>query len=514
MVLGSGETTAAVVVPIVFVALGSFGVYKYFIETGPVFSFGYKLFGANPPPKSEVEGFVTPGFDSIKALFQKGFDDGDELGAQFTAYVDGSLVVDLHGGFTDRKYKTTFTHDHIQQVFSSSKFMTSSIIMHLVNTKRMNLSDPIVKYWPEFGEGGKSHVTVQMLLAHRAGVSFLDSDRAPTLEEAADLDILATKIAGQPHNFDGKEVTAYHAVTRGWFLNEIVRRVTGSSVREIVYNEITPLIHSLGYSGFQFHYGIAKLETGNSIKLCDLDGKSFVQTLFDILIPAPLLKMLGLFPLPTAVAKSYLIKGSVPNKAFLGSGYVACLLIHPITLLFQNIYKIENRPSFGGRDSTFPFAYNDPAVRKAETPSSNGYSNASSLASLAEVVRKSQSPNGLVSPETFHDALQTPYAVEKDQVLLMNTQFTRIGFGVIDKSFFIGGVDGLVDSDFEMYGWAGIGGTLVVFDLKYGISASYTMNFTHLQILGDQRGWRLVAELIRIVKKLRDEKSDSIIISS
>ncbi|KAI9329156.1 beta-lactamase/transpeptidase-like protein [Obelidium mucronatum] len=346
--------------------------------------------------------------------------------------------------------------------------MTSSIIMHLVNTKRMNLSDPIVKYWPEFGEGGKSHVTVQMLLAHRAG------------KKSADLDILATKIAGQPHNFDGKEVTA---VSRCDYAD-------GSSVREIVYNEITPLIHSLGYSGFQFHYGIAKLETGNSIKLCDLDGKSFVQTLFDILVPAPLLKMWGLFPLPTAVAKSYLIKGSVPNKAFLGSG-----------------------PSFGGRDSTFPFAYNDPAVRRAETPSSNGYSNASSLASLAEVVRKSQSSNGLVSPETFHAALQTPYAVEKDQVLLMNTQFTTIGFGVIDKSFFIGGVDGLVDSDFEMYGWAGIGGTLVVFDLKYGISASYTMNFTHLQILGDQRGWRLVAELIRIVKKLRDEKSDSIIIS-
>src|SRR4051812_45411404 len=57
---------------------------------------------------------------------------------------------------------------------------------------------------------------IKDLCQHTAGVAWLDEERIPTTSELSELDALATKIAGQPHNFGGEYHKCYHAITQGW----------------------------------------------------------------------------------------------------------------------------------------------------------------------------------------------------------------------------------------------------------------------------------------------------------
>ncbi|KAJ3021446.1 UNVERIFIED_CONTAM: hypothetical protein HDU68_009621 [Siphonaria sp. JEL0065] len=473
--------------------------YLYFFHSGPVFSFEYKVFGLKPPPESKVVGLTAEGYESLLQIMKQGFDEGIDLGSQFCVYVDGELVVDLAGGFTDRSYTTPYTTNTLQQVFSSSKFVTSMVFLHLVETKRISLSDPIIKYWPEFGQGGKSHVTVGLLLQHHGGVAFLDLERVPSLEEMVDLDALAKKIAGQPHNFDGEEVSAYHAVTRGWFLNEIARRATGMSVRQIMYKEILPKLNNgtkvfgvedhrdlNGAFPYEFHYGIpdspAALSQSVRSRVVPLDSSPFAYKLVHILTPPWVFRLFGEGFIPTAIIKAYMLKGTYPNRSLFSSG-----------------------PAFTGTKE-FPWSYNDPTCRRSESPSFNGLTNARTLARIAEVVRRSSihnSTTGLVSYKTFNESF-IARAPELDKVIDKPLIFTKIGTGVFNKGFGWGTKyhtgDGL-----DFYGWAGAGGSIVVFSLEYNIAFAFAMNFAHLQSVGDKRSWRLIGELLRIVKEKRDE---------
>ncbi|CAG8856977.1 15376_t:CDS:1, partial [Gigaspora margarita] len=84
----------------------------------------------------------------------------------------------------------------------------------------------------------KENVTLLDLVNHRAGVTYLDTQ--VTKSELEDLDQLAKILAAQPHVFDGVPLRAYHAATRGWYLNEIVRRVDPKrrTIGQIVSEEI------------------------------------------------------------------------------------------------------------------------------------------------------------------------------------------------------------------------------------------------------------------------------------
>jgi CubicO group peptidase (beta-lactamase class C family) len=89
------------------------------------------------------------------------------------------------------------------------------VIAHLVDNGHLDYDEKIIKYWPEFGQGNKENVTLESLLGHRAGLTYLD--RRPTLKQTADLDQLAELLAAQSHNFDGRPVQGYHAVSQNIF---------------------------------------------------------------------------------------------------------------------------------------------------------------------------------------------------------------------------------------------------------------------------------------------------------
>ncbi len=133
-------------------------------------------------------------------------------------------------------------------IFSASKAVTASVI-HLLDERRvLHLDDRVVEYLPEFGRHGKEGTTLRHLLTHRAGIPSIPN-AGEKLDMLGDWDEIVRVLCDlKPVHRAGRQL-AYHAVTGGWVLGEIVRRTTGRTIRDVLRTEICePLgLHNLGY---------------------------------------------------------------------------------------------------------------------------------------------------------------------------------------------------------------------------------------------------------------------------
>jgi len=133
-------------------------------------------------------------------------------------------------------------------LFSAAKAVTAMVIHKLDEQHALHLEDRVSDFIPEFGRHGKDRITIRHILAHRAGI--------PNLPPGSiDLDLLETPerviellCEARPRTRPGRLV-AYHAVSGGFILAEVVRRATGSSIREVFEKEIAlPLgLHRTSY---------------------------------------------------------------------------------------------------------------------------------------------------------------------------------------------------------------------------------------------------------------------------
>jgi CubicO group peptidase (beta-lactamase class C family) len=143
------------------------------------------------------------------------------------------------------------TPDTPFNLFSASKAVTAMVI-HLLDQRHLiHLDDPVCEYIPEFGVHGKQWITIRHVLTHRAGIPNLSAD-------ALDLDLLAeperiVEILCDAHLLwrPGRQL-AYHAISGGFLLGEIVRRVTGLDIRAFHEREI---VRPLGFRWM--NYGVA-----------------------------------------------------------------------------------------------------------------------------------------------------------------------------------------------------------------------------------------------------------------
>lgn len=116
--------------------------------------------------------------------------------------------------------------------FSASKAVTALAVHMLAEEGLVNLLDPVSYYCPEFGQKGKENITLHQILSHRGGI--------PGLPTGTPLDALWDEAAiwkllceAEPIAVDGAKL-AYHAITGGYVLGEVVRRVTGGSLEEFL----------------------------------------------------------------------------------------------------------------------------------------------------------------------------------------------------------------------------------------------------------------------------------------
>lgn len=121
-------------------------------------------------------------------------------------------------------------------LFSASKIITAMLIHMLDETGAINLLDPISYYIPEYAQNGKRRATIFHLLSHRGGIPRIEMEVTPELLFDKD-QILQHLYAAQPISPAGTHL-AYHAVTAGYILGELIERVTGQDIRQFLHEHI------------------------------------------------------------------------------------------------------------------------------------------------------------------------------------------------------------------------------------------------------------------------------------
>ncbi len=161
---------------------------------------------------------------------------GDDLGASVTVTIDGEFVVDMWGGWADEARTTPWTKDTITNVWSTTKTMTNLSALVLADRGELDVFAPVAKYWPEFAANGKEGVAVRHLLAHTSGVSGWNQPVA--VEDLYDWEKSTAMLAAQAPWWEPGSMSGYHALNQGHLVGEVIRRITGQSLKQFFAEEV------------------------------------------------------------------------------------------------------------------------------------------------------------------------------------------------------------------------------------------------------------------------------------
>jgi CubicO group peptidase (beta-lactamase class C family) len=204
-------------------------------------------------------GMTQDGIDAIWKSVVRLYRDGLHPAMQICIRRRGEVVMDRAlgyargGGPDDSPYakKVRATPDTPFNTFSASKAVTAMVV-HLMDEQHLlHLDDPVCEYIPEFARHGKQWITIRHVLTHRAGIPNIPPEamRLEALEHPAE--ILAILCDAKPMWRAGRRL-AYHAISGGFLLGEIVRRVAGDDIRNVLAAEV---LEPLGFRWM--NYGVA-----------------------------------------------------------------------------------------------------------------------------------------------------------------------------------------------------------------------------------------------------------------
>lgn len=169
-----------------------------------------------------MHGFVAPGFEPVQEEFARNFAERGELGAACAIYHQGKKVVDLWGGYRDKRTRALWEEETLVLVFSATKGL-SGLALALANSRGyFDYDAPVADYWPEFAQNGKEHITIRQLCAHEAGLAVIEEPL--TLQILADKDALAAILARQRPLWEPGTRHGYHAFSLGYYQSELIRR--------------------------------------------------------------------------------------------------------------------------------------------------------------------------------------------------------------------------------------------------------------------------------------------------
>jgi CubicO group peptidase (beta-lactamase class C family) len=185
---------------------------------------------------TDVHGTCTEQFELVRTEFETNLRSGEELGGSIFIDVDGERVVDLWGGYRDVDRTTGWTEDTITNVWSTTKTVTSLAALLLVERGELDVDSPVARYWPEFAANGKGEIEVRHLMGHTSGVSGWEAPFAT--EEMYDWETSTARLAAQAPWWTPGTASGYHAHNQGHLVGEVIRRITGTSLKELVAQEI------------------------------------------------------------------------------------------------------------------------------------------------------------------------------------------------------------------------------------------------------------------------------------
>ena len=199
-----------------------------------------------------IGGFVDEKFAGVREAFERNLSSGADVGASFCCTIEGETVVDLWGGWADAEQTRPWVKDTIVNVYSTTKTMTALTALVLADRGLLDFDAPVARYWPEFAANGKAGVKVSHLMSHSSGLS--GWKETITTEDLYDWDKVTGLLAAQAPYWEPGTASGYHALTQGYLVGEVVRRITGKSLGTVFKEEIAQPL------GADFHIGLPASE--------------------------------------------------------------------------------------------------------------------------------------------------------------------------------------------------------------------------------------------------------------
>jgi CubicO group peptidase (beta-lactamase class C family) len=384
-------------------------------------------------PNSLLHGSVAQGFEEVQKEFKRNFEERKELGAACAVYHRGKKVVDLWGGYRDKKSRAPWEEDTLVLVFSTTKGLSSLALAVAHSRGLFDYDKTVATYWPEFAQNGKENITIRQLLSHQAGLCAIDEPL--TLSILADLDKLASVLAKQKPAWEPGTKHAYHALSLGYYESELVRRTDPQhrSIGKYFQDELaTPL-------DLEFFIGLPPEipETRIAKIHCPFQNLRMI---------------LNIRQIPMKFVKAFLNGHSLTNRAF-------------------------TNPKILGNMSN----YNKPELRSIELPASNGIGQVRSIAKAYSVFAlggvelgiKQETKEAIVNPAPF------PPSGSWDEVLQSDSCFS-LGFSKPSPVWRFG-------SNEKAFGTSGAGGSFAYADPDSELSFAYAMNKTDFYLHSDPR---------------------------
>ncbi|MFG2898962.1 serine hydrolase domain-containing protein [Streptomyces zaomyceticus] len=382
---------------------------------------------SHPRPRPAVEGHCDPRFAAVRDAFEANFRTRNELGAAVAVQIHGETVVDLWGGWADPARTRPWERDTVVNVWSTTKGVTALCAHLLADRGLLDLDAPVASYWPEFAAAGKEALPVRYLLSHRAGLSGL---REPlTLGEFYDWEVTTARLAATEPWWEPGTRSGYHAMTYGFLVGEVIRRVTGRMPGAFLHDEIT------GPLGIDFTIGLPEKEADRAAELVhprtSPDGEQAAA--FSRLVPAA--------------------QAALAN------------------------------PPVGAAEA------NSPEWRAAELPAANGHGTARAVAQLYGVFAgRGRSGERRVLSEAAVERAREGQGAGRDLVLGAGlTHETECALGL-----WLSGTNASYGPNPRAFGHDGYGGSCGLADPESGVSLGYVMNRMGPRIADDPRKTALV----------------------
>jgi CubicO group peptidase (beta-lactamase class C family) len=194
-----------------------------------------------------IQGICDPRFEAVRAAFENNFEQGLDVGASVAATIDGELVVDLWGGTADVAGSAPWERDTLVNVWSTTKTMLALCALLLADRGELDLHAPVARYWPEFAASGKADIEVRHLLSHTSGLSGWQEPM--TMDDLYDWEKCCSLLAAQAPWWEAGTASGYHAITEGYLVGEVVRRIAGVSLGTFFATEFAEPL------GADFHIG-------------------------------------------------------------------------------------------------------------------------------------------------------------------------------------------------------------------------------------------------------------------
>ena len=369
----------------------------------------------------DVQGHCDDRFAGVAEEFERNLAERGELGASVAVTVGGESVVDLWGGYADPERTRTWDKDTLCVAMSATKGATALAAHLLAGAGELDVDEPDATYWPEFAVAGKDRVLVRHLLNHQAGLPAL-RDPVPAGGFYDWNDVVARLAAEAPFWEPGTR-HGYHALTFGFLVGEVVRRITGRSLGRFVADEIaSPL-------GLDLYVGLPERLTDRVARL----------------VPPPDPQPGD--PLPHFLVQALTEPDSIPGLVMLNNGG----------------YLV-------------PGEWDSPAALAAELPASGGVMNARALAGMYRaIVHDRQVGRYSLDAEDIARMGAVQSAGTEDAVLASPGRWT---LGYLKAGATPAGVEPevVVSLSEEAFGHTGNGGSIGFADPGCDMSFGYVMN--------------------------------------